>query len=56
MGSEYYKNWRKGVDLDTRNKFKKTTNNFYLDTYKRLTSHIIEFLKIISEKNLVLEF
>jgi hypothetical protein len=52
MGSEYFKNCRKGWIWTLVRNFEKHLTIFYLETYRRLTSHIIEFLKIISEKDI----
>jgi hypothetical protein len=61
MESEYFKNCWKGRIWTFVIHFIEQLTIFYLDTYRRLTSQMIEFLKIISEnKNskiiLVLEF
>jgi hypothetical protein len=52
MGSEYYENCRKGWIWTLVINFKKQLAIFYLDTYRRLTSYIIKFLKIISQKKI----
>jgi hypothetical protein len=53
MLSEYFKNCRKGWIWTFVIHFKKQLTIFYLDKSRTLTSHMIEFSKIISEKKIV---
>jgi hypothetical protein len=52
MGSDNFKNGQKGWIWTLVINFKKQLTIFYLDTNRRLTSHIMEFLKLISEKKI----